>query len=46
VPKQETAVQIPQIQKWPVDRLVFFSRNPRQNDSFEVIAAEPEKGAV
>ena len=23
----------PQIQHWPIDRLVFYARNPRKNDS-------------
>jgi len=30
---QETAAQIPQIQFWPIDRLVFYARNPRKNDA-------------
>jgi DNA modification methylase len=29
---QETA-QTPQIQIWPIDRLVFYARNPRKNDA-------------
>src|SRR4030088_3472257 len=29
---QETAAQIPQVQIWPIDRLVFYARNPRKND--------------
>jgi DNA modification methylase len=31
---QETAAQAtPQIQIWPIDRLVFYARNPRKNDA-------------
>src|SRR6266550_1641711 len=30
---QEMAVQIPQIQIWPIERLVFYARNPRKNDA-------------
>jgi hypothetical protein len=30
---QETAVQTPQIQFWPIDRLVFYARNPRESDA-------------
>jgi ParB-like chromosome segregation protein Spo0J len=31
---QETATQInPQIQIWPIDRLIFYARNPRKNDA-------------
>ncbi len=30
---QETAAQFPQIQIWSIDRLVFYARNPRKNDS-------------
>ena len=30
---QETAAQTPQIQIWPIDRLVFYARNPRKNDA-------------
>ncbi|HYW46816.1 MAG TPA: DNA modification methylase [Bryobacteraceae bacterium] len=30
---QETAAQIPQIQFWPIDRFVFYARNPRKNDA-------------
>src|SRR5690349_20243346 len=30
---QETAAQNLQIQTWPIDRLVFYARNPRKNDS-------------
>src|SRR4030088_822063 len=30
---QETAAQIPQIQIWPIDRLIFYTRNPRKNDA-------------
>jgi hypothetical protein len=30
---QETAPSIPQIQIWPIDRLVFYARNPRKNDA-------------
>jgi hypothetical protein len=30
---QETSAQTPQIQIWPIDRLVFYARNPRKNDS-------------
>src|SRR5450755_4417146 len=30
---QETAVQTPQVQIWPIDRLVFYARNPRKNDA-------------
>jgi DNA modification methylase len=29
----ETAPSIPQIQIWPIDRLVFYARNPRKNDA-------------
>jgi DNA modification methylase len=31
--RQETAAQTPQIQIWPIDRLVFYARNPRKNDA-------------
>src|SRR5437667_4337457 len=30
---QETAPQDLQIQIWPIDRLVFYARNPRKNDA-------------
>src|SRR6266567_4753737 len=30
---QETAAQPPQTQIWPIDKLVFYARNPRKNDS-------------
>src|SRR3954449_4558479 len=30
---QETAVHPPQIQIWPIDKLVFYVRNPRKNDA-------------
>jgi len=30
---QETATQDLQIQIWPIDRLVFYARNPRKNDA-------------
>jgi DNA modification methylase len=30
---QETAAQTPQVQIWPIDRLVFYARNPRKNDA-------------
>src|SRR5260370_38914478 len=30
---QETTVQTPQIQTWPIERLVFYARNPRKNDA-------------
>jgi len=30
---QETTAQTPQIQIWPIDRLVFYVRNPRKNDA-------------
>ena len=30
---QETTTQTPQIQIWPIDRLVFYARNPRKNDA-------------
>jgi hypothetical protein len=30
---QETTAQIPQIQTWRVDRLIFYARNPRKNDA-------------
>src|SRR5271154_5371234 len=30
---QETASQIPQVQIWPIGRLVFYARNPRRNDA-------------
>jgi hypothetical protein len=29
---QESTAQNLQIQIWPIDRLVFYARNPRQND--------------
>jgi ParB-like chromosome segregation protein Spo0J len=29
----ETAAPTPQVQIWPIDRLVFYERNPRKNDS-------------
>jgi hypothetical protein len=35
-----------QVERWPIDRLVFYERNPHKNDSFEVISAGREKGAV
>jgi hypothetical protein len=35
-----------QVARRPIDRLIFYARNPRKNNSFEVIAAEREKGAV
>src|ERR1019366_8011705 len=30
---QEMTAQTPQVQTWPIDRLVFYVRNPRKNDS-------------
>jgi ParB-like chromosome segregation protein Spo0J len=30
---QETAAQTPQVQIWPIDKLVFYARNPRKNDA-------------
>ena len=30
---QETAAQIPQIQIWSIERLIFYARNPRKNDA-------------
>lgn len=33
MPSQETATQIHQIQTWPIERLVFYARNPRKNDA-------------
>jgi hypothetical protein len=30
---QQTAVQTPQIQFWPIDWLVFYARNPRESDA-------------
>jgi hypothetical protein len=33
MPTRETAPAIPQIQTWPIDRLVFYARNPRKNDA-------------
>jgi DNA modification methylase len=33
MPTQETAPSIPHIQTWPIDRLVFYARNPRKNDA-------------
>src|SRR6266550_3098528 len=30
---QETAIHTPEVQTWPIDRLVFYARNPRKNDS-------------
>src|SRR3954452_1333661 len=30
---QETAAQNTQTQIWPIDKLVFYARNPRKNDS-------------
>src|SRR5260370_192127 len=29
----QTAAQIPQIQIWQIERLVFYARNPRKNDA-------------
>jgi DNA modification methylase len=29
----EAAAQTPQVQIWPIDRLVFYARNPRKNDA-------------
>src|SRR5450631_1700126 len=28
----EATPAIPQVQYWPIDRLVFYARNPRKND--------------
>ncbi len=33
MPVQGMAPSIPQIQTWPIDRLVFYARNPRKNDA-------------
>src|SRR5579871_5942778 len=30
---QETVVPTPQVQTWPIERLVFYARNPRKNDA-------------
>jgi ParB-like chromosome segregation protein Spo0J len=30
---QETATQIPQVQIWPIERLIFYARNARKNDA-------------
>src|ERR1039457_4935035 len=30
---QETAAQTPQILTWPIERFVFYARNPRKNDA-------------
>jgi ParB-like chromosome segregation protein Spo0J len=30
---QETAAQPQQTQIWPIDKLVFYARNPRKNDA-------------
>src|SRR5436853_6354027 len=30
---QDTALQNLQIQTWPIDRFVFYGRNPRKNDA-------------
>ena len=30
---QQAAAQTHQIQIWPIDRLVFYARNPRKNDA-------------
>ena len=30
---QETAPQTPLILIWPIDKLVFYARNPRKNDA-------------
>ena len=30
---QDTAIENLQIQVWPIDRLVFYARNPRKNDA-------------
>ena len=30
---QEMAAQTPQIQIWPIERLIEYARNPRKNDS-------------
>lgn len=30
---QETAAKAPQVQIWPIERLVEYRRNPRKNDS-------------
>ncbi len=30
---QQAAAQTYQIQIWPIDRLVFYARNPRKNDA-------------
>src|SRR5262245_10695774 len=33
MPSQEISVQTSQIQIWPIEKLVFYARNPRKNDS-------------
>jgi hypothetical protein len=30
---RETAAQIPQVQIWPIERVIFYARNPRKNDA-------------
>ena len=30
---EETTAQTPQVQIWPIDKLVFYARNPRKNDA-------------
>jgi ParB-like chromosome segregation protein Spo0J len=30
---QATATPTPEIQAWPIDRLIFYARNPRKNDA-------------
>ena len=30
---QGTALQTPEILSWPIDRLIFYARNPRKNDA-------------
>ena len=30
---QETTAQPPQILTWPIERFVFYARNPRKNDA-------------
>src|SRR4051794_30182057 len=30
---QTNTTQTPEVQTWPIDRLIFYARNPRKNDS-------------
>ena len=36
---QDTAKQNLDIQLWPIDRLVFYARNPRKNDAAVIACA-------